>query len=101
MVIRDLHAKYQFTGGQSIIKFGMIFGQAVELGHWYAPFAFFAGYYYYGIQSGQADAHIAGVHRYAMVACAENGVHPVITLHRAAARAGLALVAGHGGIVKI
>nr|GFD56963.1 hypothetical protein [Tanacetum cinerariifolium] len=40
-------------------------------------------------------AHVRRVHGDALIAGPENGVHPVDAFQRAAAGAGLALVAGH------
>ncbi len=54
-----------------------------------------------GVERQQRDAHVRGVRGDALVARAEHGVHPVVTVEGAAARAGRALVAGRGRIAKV
>src|ERR1043166_3505210 len=57
---------------------------------------------HYGFDGRERDAEIARVHRDALRAGAENGVHAVVAGDRGTAAAGMALVAFlEGGIVKI
>ena len=92
----------EFAGGEDGFSGGVVAVGDVELLE--GDFAFGADFVVDDggcVEGGEGDAHVGGVGGDALVAGAEEGVHAVEAVDGRAAGAGLALVAGIGGVAEI
>jgi hypothetical protein len=84
-----------------VVALGVVAGQTVEIGEGNVAPAFRALDFDHGCEGGERHAHVRRVGGDAVFAGAEDGVDAVDAADRAAAGAGVALVAGRRGVVEI
>src|SRR4029453_5886319 len=83
------------------VELGRIPGEAMKIGEGNYAFALRTGHMDRGLQYGECHAHIRRMHGDAGLAPAEHRIHAVEAVDRAAACAGLALIARHARVIKV
>src|SRR5439155_14395265 len=88
----------QLSGPQRELLVGMVAGQQVQIADGDLAFASRTADADHGVERVQRHAHVRGVRRDALVADAEDGMHPGPAVHRVATGPGLTLVAARSEV---